>query len=285
MRLLANPIVIRMGLGLVLSLVAFVAGILIIRALRREMVEGDVLGDNLGSPDDAQYAYSAVIQQLKQQKFELQSEQSSQRRRAKTSEYITSALLANLPCGVLLMGPNGLVKQANASARQLLGFASPLGMNSDALFRESTTVTDSGESVKLTEAVQTCFRDRVRGTFRVDYQLASGEDRVLNLSFIPLVLPPDEVLGMACVVADDSVAADLRQQQLVHKEVSAEMALELRSSLSTIRDCAQRMSAGQGNVSPAGLVTDMIQEADRLEKVVGGFLAGEKEDRTFAAHA
>ena len=285
MRLLTNPIVVRMGLGLVLSLVAFVAGILIIRALRREMVESDSLSDDLGGADDAQYAYSAVIQQLKQQKFELQSEQSSQRRRAKTSEYITSALLANLPCGVLFMGPNGLVKQANASARQLLGFASPLGMNSDDLFREATTVAEHGENVRLAEVVRTCLRDRVRGTFRADYQLASGEDRVLNLSFIPLVLPPDEMLGVACVITDDSAAADLRQQQLVHKELSAEMALELRSSLATIRDCAQRMNTAQDKQPSAQLATDMIQEVDRLEKVVGGFLAGAKEDRTLAAHA
>ena len=285
MRLLANPIIVRMGLGLVLSLVAFVAGILIIRALRREMVEGESLGDNLGSPEDAQYAYSAVIQQLKQQKFELQSAQSTQRRLAKTSEYITSALLANLPCGVVLMGPNGLVKQANASARQLLGFASPLGMNSDALFRDATTVGESGENVRVAETVQTCIRDRVRSTFRADYRLASGEDRALNLILVPLVLPPDEMLGMACVIADDSIAADLRQQQLVQKEMSAEMALELRSSLATIRDCAQRMNTAQCNELPSQLTTDMIQEVDRLEKVVGGFLAGAKEDRVFAAHA
>ena len=87
-----------------------------------------------------------MIQNLKQQKFELQNEHAIQKRRAKTSEHITAAVIANLPCGVLFIGPNGLVKQANAAARQLLGFASPLGMSPDELFRKTTAVPESGES-------------------------------------------------------------------------------------------------------------------------------------------
>ena len=60
------------------------------------------------------HTYHAVIQQLKQQKHELQSSQREERRRAKTSENISAAVLSNLSCGVLFFTPNGLVRQANA---------------------------------------------------------------------------------------------------------------------------------------------------------------------------
>lgn len=280
MRLLANPIIVRMALGVLLSAVAFVVAVVLMRGLRRGIVEADTIPDNLAS-DDPQFAYSAVIQQLKQQKFELQTEQNTQRRRAKASEYISAALLANLPCGVLLIGPNGLVKQANAAARQLLGCASPLGMNSEELFRDATAVGESGESVRFAEALHDRLQQQLRGTF----QVVSGGDaqRDLVISVIPLILPPGEALGIACVIADDSAASELRQQQLLHKELSAEMALELRSSLSTIRECAERLAGGESQ--SGSLVTDITHELEHLEKVVGGFLAGGPDGRVFAARA
>ena len=67
-----------------------------------------------------------MIQQLKQQKHELQTERQAERRRAKTSENISAAVLSNLSSGVMFFTPDGLVRQANAAARRILGFASPV---------------------------------------------------------------------------------------------------------------------------------------------------------------
>jgi len=280
-RLLANPLVIRMGIGLLISMAAFAIGILGIRVLRRKLVEGEPASDPLGASDDASYAYSAVIQNLKQQKFELQSEHAAQRRRAKTSEQITASVIANLPCGVFFIGPNGLVKQANAAARRLLGFASPLGMSPEELFRETIAIPEAGEPRLLAEEVRRCLRGRERATFQSRYDTSAGEERSLSLTLIPLTI--DEFSGLACVITDETAFSQLNRERLLHSEISVEMALQLRSSLSVIRDYANRISNEQQNA--AHLANDIAAETDRLEKVVGGFLAEPAVKRAAAAGA
>ena len=134
--MLVNPLFVRMAAVFVLTATAFVMGLVVVRVLRRRLVEGSEIGEDLGPENsDATYPYTAVIQELKQQKFALENEQQAQRRRAKTSEQISAALIANLPCGVLFVGTNGLVKQANSAAKRILGFASPLGMSVAEVFR------------------------------------------------------------------------------------------------------------------------------------------------------
>lgn len=281
-RLLANPLVIRMGLGLLVSMAVFVAGILIIRALRRELVENESLAEPLGSPEDATYAYSAVIQKLKQQKFELQIAHTAQQRRAKASEQITAAVIANLPCGILFIGPNGLVKQANAAARQLLGFASPLGMSPDAIFRNTTVASESSEPARLADEIGACLRSRIRASFHSSYETASGESRSLAFTLIPLTM--DEASALACVIDDETAVARNRREKLLQSEFVAEMALQLRFSLSVIRDCTERLSkaAHQSDTHFAG---DITAETDRIEKLVAEFVAESSSEKAAAAHA
>jgi len=280
-RLLANPLVVRMGLGLLVSMAAFATGILGIRALRRKLVEGESPSDPLGLIDDASYAYSAVIQNLKQQKFELQNQHAAQKRRAKTSEQITASVIANLPCGVLLIGPNGLAKQANAAARRLLGFASPLGMSPEELFRDALAIPEAREPAPLAAEVRTCLRGRIRSTFQSRYQTTAGDERSLSMTLIPLTM--DDAAGLACVISDETAVSQLNREKLLQSEISVEMALQLRSSLSVIRDYANRI--GHEQQDAAHLADDIAAETDRLEKVVGGFLAEPVAKRAAAAGA
>jgi len=273
-----------MGFALLVMVGAFVIGIFGLRALRRKLVGEDSLPESLGSTADASFAYSAVIQSLKQQKFELQNEHAIQKRRAKTSEHITAAVIANLPCGVLFIGQNGLVKQANAAARQLLGFASPHGMSPDELFRETMAVHESGEPTRLGDAVKNSLRDRQRDTVEASYEDANGEHKYLTLTLIPLTVPPDDASGLACVIADETAVAQLRRDEVLRSELSVEMALDLRTSLSIIRDCASRIEAAD-NQSATGLANDIAAQADRLDKVVGSFLAGCSATKAMAARA
>ena len=281
MRLLANPLVVRMGLGLLVSMAAFATGILGIRALRRKLVEGESPSDPLGLTDDASYAYSAVIQNLKQQKFELQNQHAAQKRRAKTSEQITASVIANLPCGVLLIGPNGLAKQANAAARRLLGFASPLGMSPEELFRDALAIPEAREPAPLAAEVRTCLRGRIRSTFQSRYQTTAGDERSLSMTLIPLTM--DDAAGLACVISDETAVSQLNREKLLQSEISVEMELQLRSSLSVIRDYANRI--GHEQQDAAHLADDIAAETDRLEKVVGGFLAEPVAKRAAAAGA
>jgi hypothetical protein len=85
-KILISPMFVRMAVVAVSAMAAFVLGLVVVRLLRRQMVEGNGITDDLGPENgNALYPYTAVIQQLKQQKFALENEQQVQRRRAKTS--------------------------------------------------------------------------------------------------------------------------------------------------------------------------------------------------------
>jgi PAS domain-containing protein len=283
-KLLTNPIFVRMAAAFFIAVAAFVGGIFGLRVLRRRILDEDVLSPNAGQ-ENTLYPYSVVIQQLKQQKFELQTEQQTQRRRSKTSEQITSAVIANLPCGVLFVAPNGLIKQANAAARRILGFASPLGLGLDELFRDATYVLSSGESGRIADLFKKALQGQTPSPFEGRYCAARGEERTLGITLIALNAPSGEALGLASVITDESSIADSRRAQLLHGEISAEMALELRSSLAAIRECAGQMSATNDQRSLATFATDISSEAERLERLVGGFLAGSGQAKASAVGA
>lgn len=262
-----------MAVAFVISAGAFVVGIFVIRALRRRMVEDSTLPESLGR-ETTVYPYTAVIQQLKQQKFALQNEQQVQQRRAKTYETMATAVIANLPCGILLIAPNGLVKRSNAAARQILGFASPVGMHLDALFRDATGILDSGSAVQVSEACKATLQQPVRKDLEAVYRTATGEDRSLRFTLIPLHAAPGESAGIAAVITDETATAHSRRAKIMHSEISAEMALELRNSLAVIRDCARQLTTSIDSQAASHLAEDVVAEAERLDKVVGGFLAG-----------
>ena len=54
------------------------------------------------------HLYNTVIQQLKQQKHELQLQSQAEQRRARTTENFSQAVLSNLSSGVLVFGLNGV---------------------------------------------------------------------------------------------------------------------------------------------------------------------------------
>jgi PAS domain-containing protein len=286
-KILMSPVFVRMAAVLLAGVAAFALGIVAVRWLRRQLVDGDTIPEDLGSDDaKALYPYSAVIQQLKQQKFALENEQQVQRRRTKTSEYITASMIAHLPCGVLFVGPNGLVRQANAAARRMLGFASPLGMNMSELFRAAEAVGESGAFGKVSEIFQGALLDKGRAThFESSYLAPSGDERVLKFTLIPMCAPSGEMVGIAAIVNDQSETADFLQARALQSETSAEMALELRTSLATIREWAERMDKTTDREQTRSLAGDISAEAGRLEKLVGGFLAGKHEDQAFRARA
>ena len=95
--MLSNPIVVRMAVVLFVTGFAFWVATLLLRRMRRLLTEESFSID--AAPEPEQFpmrTYNAVIQQLKQQKHELLSLQQVGRRRAKTSENISAAVLSKL---------------------------------------------------------------------------------------------------------------------------------------------------------------------------------------------
>jgi PAS domain-containing protein len=284
-KLLANPMFLRMAAVLAIAVVAFVVGVIALRILRRRILDDDAFSEGLDT-ETTLYPYSAVIQQLKQQKFELQNQQQAQQRRAKTSEHVTAAVIANLPCGILFVSTNGLIRQANTAARQILGFASPLGMSVEEVFRDARAMGESGAWVRATDMLKDALRGHTQSAdLEFSYDTPSGDSRALKLTSIALHTPTGESLGMAAVIRDESAVTDRRRAELLRAEVSAEMALDLRTSLSTIRECASQIMASNDHEFAKNLANDISVETDRLGKVVGEFLAGDGERKVLAARA
>lgn len=283
---MTNPIVLRMALMFVAAGFAFILGLLLMRRMRRSISEEASLSDTSSASESFPlHTYHAVIQQLKQQKHELQSLQLVERRRAKTSENVSAAVLSNLSSGVLFFTPNGLVRQANASAKQILGFASPSGMSAGEIFREAELISASETTyANLAEAVNVSLREKTRfQRLEARYRTPAGEERTLDITVSSVQAPDSEVtgaagpgvasLGVACLINDRTEVAEIRRQQELRGEMSAEMALGLRNSLTTIAGYAQQLAASRDPELARQLAADIAAEAAHLDRTIGGFLA------------
>jgi signal transduction histidine kinase len=282
-RLLANPLFVRMAGVLVSAVAAFVIGAFAMRFLRRRIVEDEVFADGLA--EDTVYPYSAVIQELKQQKFALQHDQQEQQRRAKTSEHVTASVIANLPCGILFVAANGLVRQANAAARQVLGFASPVGMSIEEVFRDSNALSESGAWVRAADVLKDALHDKpASADLEFYYDTPAKDSKSLRLRSISLHAPSGDSVGAAIVIIDESAVSHQRRTELLRSETSAELALELHTSLATIREYASQMAGSTDREFARTLANDISLETERLSKVVGGFLV-DRERKALAARA
>ena len=284
MRLLTNPLVLRLGLLLLITLAAFVVGAIAIRRTRKSLVgESDSFTKSPLSAEGLPiHSYHAVIQQLKQQKHELTTLQLAARRKAKASDTLSATVLANLSCGVLFFNASGLVRQANSMARQLLGFASPVGMRPAELFRTATLrESGAGGPSSVEQAVAPSVRGEsvVRGLV-LDYVDPEGIRRVLDLTVSPVLAEDASLMGTTFVLTDRTEISRIRHDQEIREEVSAEMALGLRSSLTTIAGYAQQLAQSRDTGLARQLADDIAKEAAQLDRTIGSFLAGAKAATT-----
>ncbi|MGA8763352.1 MAG: PAS domain-containing protein [Candidatus Sulfotelmatobacter sp.] len=291
MRLLENPVALRAALLLLASFASFFFAVWMIRRLRRSIAqEGDLEVDAPASLDALpMHLYNTVIQQLKQQKHELQVQTHAEQRRARTTENFSQAVLTNLSSGVLVFGINGLVKHANPAAKDILGFASLSGMNAADVFRDTAVsspacIAGSGGTssvpVRLAEEIYSVLCEgSKRRQAEADYTTPAGKTRRIALTVSPVPAVDGSLVGAACLISDLSEFERIRQQQELRGEISAEMALDLRTSLTTIAGYAQQLAGNNDPKLAQQLAADIASEADRLDRHIGGFLA---EKRTAA---
>jgi len=283
--LLMNPMTLRMGLLLFVAIAAFGLGLFTIRLLRKNLVsESESLNP---APMAAEglpvHAYHAVIQQLKQQKHELATQQLSERRRAKASDTLSSTILSNLSCGVLFFNTSGLLRQANAAARKLLGFASPVGLDVGDLFRTATLrpennrpdsgTSTSSSSVEQALAPALAGKSAVRGLV-VNFFAPDGESHILEVSASPVLAEDASLMGTTLVLTDKTDIERIRHDQRMHQEVSSELALGLRDSLTTIAGYAQQLACSRDHELARQLADGIAREAANLDRTIGSFLGG-----------
>jgi PAS domain-containing protein len=276
--LLANPIVLRMALLLFVAMGAFGVGLVMIQRLRKNLVpELESFSQAPLSPEGLPvHAYHAVIQQLKQQKHELAAQQLSDRRKAKASETLSSTILANLSCGVLFLNTNGLVRQANAAVKKLLGFASPVGLHFGDLFRTASLrcpeKSGTGEAT-IEQALAPAFTGQaaVHGLL-LDYVCRTGETHVLEVTASPVLSEDASLMGTTLVLTDKTDIERIRSDQKLQQEISWEMALGLRTSLTAIAGYAQQLSRVEDRRVAEQLADDIANEAAQLDRTIGSFL-------------
>jgi len=276
-----NPLVMRLIMLMIVAAAAFVVGAFAIHRLRKSMVtDTESFSQSPLTPEGLPiHSYHAVIQQLKQQKHELTAAQQADRRKAKASDTLSATVLANLSCGVLFFNASGLVRQANSTARQLLGFASPVGLRANELFR-TATLTDN-IAATIDEAIAPAVQGEavVRGV-ALDYASPDGTRRVLDLTVSPVLAEDASLMGTTFVLTDRTEIARIRHDQETQRELSAEMALGLRSSLTTIAGYAQQLASSRDPELARQLADDIAQESAQLDRTIGRFLAGAKAATT-----
>ena len=286
MRLLTNPLMLRMGLLLFAALASFGLGLFAIRRLRKDLVsEPDSLNYSpLAAEGLPVHAYHAVIQQLKQQKHELTTLQLAERRKAKASDTLSSTILSNLSCGVLFFNPSGLVRQANAAARTLLGFASPVGLQAADLFRTATLrpeANGSGSEASVEQALAPALTGKapVRELV-VNYFTRDGASHVLEVTASPVLADDATLMGTTLVLTDKTDIERIRHDQKMHQEASSELALGLRDSLASIAGCAQQLACSRDPELAHQLADSIAHEAAQLDRTIGSFLGGARAATT-----
>ena len=239
MRVLANPIILRAAVVLFCSVFAFAFALMMMRLLRKSITEDAEISSE-GSPTLETlplHVFNTVIQQLKQQKHELQVEAQADQNRARNSEILSQAVISNLACGVLIFGTNGLVKTSNPAAKTILGFVSPTGMSAEDIFRGAVicrpaagnagALETSGLSEDKFTSESVCVADEVSAALRrgngsskveteriaAEYETPAGGKRFLVVSVTPVLAVDGSLLGVACVIDDRSELELIRNGQ------------------------------------------------------------------------
>jgi len=298
-RVLTNPVLLRAAIVMFSAVAAFLVGILLVRLLRRNIDEDANLSSEASPTSQALplHLYNTVIQQLKQQKHELQVQSQAEQHRARTTENFSQAVLSNLSSGVLVFGTNGLVKTSNPAAKEILGFKSATGMSAEDIFRGAIIRSSrfSGsvfearaatEPIQLADEVGSVLREgSKRRRIEAEYKTPAGDARFIDVTVSPVPALDGSLIGVACLINDLSELERIRRQQELHGEVSAEMALQLRSSLTTISGYAQQLANNRDPEMAKQLATDIAHEAAQLNHSLGGFLTEKRAAQTAVARA
>jgi nitrogen fixation/metabolism regulation signal transduction histidine kinase len=299
MKLMANPIVFRAAFVFICAAFSFLIGMILIRKLRHSIAEEAAMS---ADPTPTLQTlplnlYNTVIQQLKQQKHELQVQSQAEHRRARATETFSQAVLSNLSCGVLVFGNNGLVQHSNPAAREILGFASTYGMGATDIFRGAAVWTGHAstgtfpdgavaQTFPLADEVQAVLQEgSSRRQVETDYVTPAGVARHISVTISPIASGDGSLLGAACLVTDLTDFESMRRIQALQAEVSAEMALSLRTSLATITGYAQQLAANRDPHMARQIAQDIADEAAQLDQNIGGFLTGKTAVKAPEANA
>ncbi|MFL6300145.1 MAG: two-component system sensor histidine kinase NtrB [Terriglobales bacterium] len=281
MNLLANPVMMKLAIALVLGVLGVVVLGFALRFIRQSLVDSGFAESSKAANKSNEFditlaTYQSVIQQFKAQGQELERLRQQDRQRASTTENISEAVISNLTSGVVLFSPVGLVQQANPAAKRILGYASPYSLHARDIFRGATATRPVQGSLPevLDRAAKT--REAVQ-RMEVDYVTPQGEPRLLGVTISPVQDRAGALLGTACLISDltemNKMAQQVRLQDNMASlgEMSAGIAHEFKNSLATISGYSQ-MLAGESNPETREFAQKIALETNNLTRIVTDFL-------------
>ncbi|HKI25433.1 MAG TPA: hypothetical protein VKA07_03865 [Candidatus Sulfotelmatobacter sp.] len=291
-KILANPILLRAAVVFVGATMAFLLSLVCLRLLKKSITEDSEISSEPSTSLETLplHLYNTVIQQLKQQKHELQVQSQAEQHRARTQESFSQAVLSNLSGGVLVFGSNGLVKTSNPAAKRILGFGSTTGMSAEDMFRGAVVRSGGSRKTRTSPPDETPgeigdglvgVTDEVSAVLHeggkqrqvdAEYETPAGDKRFISITVSPIAAVDGGLLGVACLINDLSELERIRRQQQLQGEISAGMALQLRASLATIAGFAQQLANNRDPELAEQLAADIAQEAAQLDRSIGGFL-------------
>jgi len=279
---LANPIVMKAAIAIVLGVVAIVALAFGLRLLRQSLLD-DGPTQSTKSTKSSEFdvtlaTYQSVIQQFKAQGQELERLRQQDKQRASTTENISDVVISNLTSGVVLFSPVGLVQQANPAAKRILGYASPYSLHARDIFRGATAIRPAAQETSLPQILDRAAKTREAvHRLEVDYTTPAGEARVLGITISPVQDRGGALLGTACLVSDLTEMSNMAQQVRLQDnmaslgEMSAGIAHEFKNSLATISGYSQ-MLASDPNQETREFAQKISAETGNLTRIVTDFL-------------
>ena len=82
------------------------------------------------------------------------------------------------------------------------------------------------------------------------------------------------LMGTTLLLTDKTDIERIRHDQKMHQEISSELALGLRNSLTTIAGCAQQLACSRDPELARQLADGIAHEAANLDRTIGSFLGG-----------
>jgi PAS domain-containing protein len=284
--LLRNPLLVKMALLAFFCVLLFLAGIVFIRKLRRNIEsesKSPLLPESGAGLSLA--TYNSLAGRLRDKEKELRELREQYQADSVMASGIQETVLGNLSCGVVFFDRTGLLRQANRAAKSLLGYSSPFSFHIRDLFRGVSRLRwrETGEEAQsaapLNQALQKTLRS---GTafprMRVDYRSPGGQKRVLGLSAFPVQRKNGEILGVSCLIDDLTEIAELSQE--VHRsenlaslgEISAGLIHDFKKSLDTVRTQAQSLLQDRTDPATHVCAGKIVAEIESLSRIADEFL-------------
>lgn len=207
-RILHNPILLRMIIVAVAAGFAFVLAIVLFRWIRRSVSEvPEITRVSEQSSNNAFMvaAYDGVIRTLREQEKEMKAQREAERDQAASAQQISEALLAGVDVGVVFFDRRGIVRHTNPALRSILGYASPLGFHIRDLLRgfgEPAPEESNADNEMVAALLQAVQEGKPLSACEAGYRSPSGGACRLRVSAQPVKSKAGQLLGMACVVSN-----------------------------------------------------------------------------------